>query len=148
MYGMGQVQISNRFDCCAANLMRPMHDRMIVDGFDLIIRGTKLSDTGKLPAEGWQGNLEIWLPLRDFTHEDVFALLADVGAPVSPVYTFAKGISAPECFGCTAWWDDNKAEYLRAWHPEQYLEYKKHLTYIAGVVHSHMADLYKELTES
>jgi phosphoadenosine phosphosulfate reductase len=147
MYGMSTTRISNRFDCCAANLMLPMHARAKQDGIDLIIRGTKLHDTGKVPFEGWHDGLEVWLPLRDMTHDDVFRMLGVVGAPVSAVYKFATGISAPECLGCTAWWDDKKAAYLKAWHPVRFVEYKRNLSHIANVVASHMADLYAELSE-
>lgn len=145
-YGMGSAKISNRFDCCWNNLMRPMHERARADGVDLVIRGTKLADTGRLPAEGWVDGIEIWLPLRDFTHEDVFAMLRDVGAPISPVYEFATGISAPECMGCTAWWDDKKAQYLKQRHPKQYTIYQKNLRYIADAIAPHLRDLAEERT--
>lgn len=145
LYGMSDVKISNRFDCCLNNLMLPLHRRVQEDGVDLLIRGTKLSDTGQLPFEGWQDGIEQWLPLRDFTHDEVFALLQDVGAPLSPVYEFATGISAPECLGCTAWWDDHKGEYLKARHPAAHTDYIASLREIEHTITTHLAHLQAEI---
>lgn len=145
MYGMGEAKISNRFDCCFNNLMKPLHQQALADGVDLMIRGTKLSDTGVIPAEGWHDGVEIWLPVRDFTHDDVFAFLRDAGAPVSPVYEFATSISAPECLGCTAWWDDRKGAYLKARHPEAHTTYIANLRTIERSLLDHLGDLMIEI---
>lgn len=145
MYGMSELRVSNRFDCCYNNLMLPLQRRMLADGVNLLIRGTKLADTGRVPAEGLVDGLEIWLPVRDFDHADVFALLRDVGAPISPVYEFASGISAPECLGCTAWWDDHKAAYLKARHPRKHAEYIASLKAISELVNAHVAHLNAEM---
>lgn len=144
-YGMNDHKISNRFDCCWNNLMQPMHQRALADGIDLIIRGTKLADTGTLPHEGWQDGAELWLPVRDFTHDDVFAFLREVGAPVSPIYEFATGISAPECLGCTAWWDDHKGAYLKARHPKAHTAYIANLRIIERSLLDHLGDLMTEI---
>lgn len=144
-YGMNPFQLSNRFDCCWNNLMKPMHDLMVDDGVDAVIRGTKLCDTGKVPAEGNVGPYTVILPIKDWTHERVFAYLKEVGAPENALYRFFKNISAPECFNCTAWWDDGKARYLKELHPEQYRVYLANLTSIASVVNSHLAELYTEM---
>jgi 3'-phosphoadenosine 5'-phosphosulfate sulfotransferase (PAPS reductase)/FAD synthetase len=146
-YGMSDQRIVNRFDCCYHNLMRPMHERMLADGVDLVIRGTKRSDTGALPADGKTEFYDIWLPLRDWSHDDVFAYLDLVGAPKNPIYEHFKGISAPECMGCTAWWDDGKAAYLKARHPEKLAEYRVSLQAIKAALQSHLADLETELKE-
>jgi phosphoadenosine phosphosulfate reductase len=145
MYGMSETRISNRFDCCLNNLMLPLHRQVKADGIDLLIRGTKLADTGAIPAEGWHDGVEIWLPVRDFTHEDVFGLLRDVGAPVSPVYEFATSISAPECLGCTAWWDDRKGEYLKARHPDVHATYIANLREIEREITTHLVHLRTEM---
>lgn len=147
-YGMAEQRLSNRFDCCAANLMRPMHERMLADGVDAVIRGTKLSDTGTLPAEGLTPFYEIVLPLRGWTHEQVFAYLREVGAPLNPIYEHFKGISAPECFGCTAWWDDGKAAYLRARHPQQLREYQLALVDLKHELQRHLRHLQTEIEEA
>lgn len=144
-YGMSEVKISNRFDCCIENLMRPMLQRMLDDGIDLIIRGTKEADTGKLPFEGVAHGVELWLPLREFTHDDVFSFLRDMGAPTNPVYQYATGISAPECLTCTAWWDDHKAAYLKARHPEVHQSYLAALRVTEAEINKHLTHLRVEL---
>jgi SAM-dependent methyltransferase len=149
MYGMAPIRISNKFDCCLQNLMLPMHRRAMDDGVDLLIRGTKLFDTGKIPFEGFDENgVEVWLPVRDLTHDEVLALLDIVGAPVNPVYEHFTGISAPECLGCTAWWDDNKGQYLKASHPEQHAEYITHLRGIKQAMQTHIEQLDAELSSA
>lgn len=144
-YGMSALRLSSRMDCCANNLMMPLHNRMMADGVDAVIRGTKLADTGKLPAEGKTDCYDIILPLRDWSHDQVFAYLREVGAPISSVYAYYKGISAPECLGCTAWWDDGKAKYLKAKHPEQHAKYVGSLKAIRQLALASLAELDAEL---
>lgn len=144
-YGMGERRLVSRFDCCWFNLMAPMHERMLADGIDVVIRGTKLADTGRLPAEGSTADYDILLPLRDWSHQQVFDYLAEHGAPVNPIYAHARGMSAPECLSCTAWWDDGRAAYLRARHPERLTEYRASLEHVRRALRSHLADLDREL---
>lgn len=146
-YGMSTRKLTNRFDCCFANLMLPLHERMAADGVDAVIRGTKAADTGTVPAEGPSPFYEIVLPLREWTHRQVFNYLADVGAPRNPIYDHFVGISAPECIGCTAWWDDGKAAYLRARHPERLREYQVSLANVKQELQRHLAHLQTELSE-
>lgn len=144
-YGMSPLKVSNRFDCCMANIMLPMHERMLQDGVDLVIRGTKTSDTGKLPADGDTPFYRILLPIRDWSHRQVFQFLKKVGAPHSVLYDYFRGSSAPECLGCTAWWDDGKARCLKALHPKVFTEYQKNLGDIAEEVYRSMKELDGEL---
>lgn len=145
LYGMNNFALTSRFDCCATNIMAPMHQRMIDDGVDLVIRGTKVTDTGHVPAEGQTEHYTIWLPIRDWTHQQVFDYLREVEAPHNPIYDHFAQISAPECLGCTAWWDDGKAAYLKARHPEHYARYRAQLQAIAATITPHLADLYHEM---
>lgn len=144
-YGMAPAMISNRFDCCFHNIMAPMHRRMVEDGIDAVIRGTKACDTGRVPAEGPNEHYTVLLPLRDWSHADVFAYLESVGAPRNAIYDFFGSISAPECLGCTAWWDDNKAAYLMARHPEQHARYVAHLSDLRESLHGNLRYLAREL---
>lgn len=144
-YGLGEQKVSGRFDCCYHNLMVPMHDRMQADGVDAVIRGTKRSDTGKLPAEGPTGFYDVLLPLRDWTHEQVFSYLKSVGAPENELYEHFHGASAPECLGCTAWWGEGKSAYMAKRHPEKQDEYRSSLLNIQRMLQAHLADLQIEL---
>jgi phosphoadenosine phosphosulfate reductase len=146
-YGMCNTKLTNRFDCCYYNLMLPMHERMIADGVDCVIRGTKLCDTGTVPAEGETPHYTVVLPIKDWSHQDVFGYLESVGAPQNAIYNHFKGISAPECLHCTAWWDDNKAAYLRENHPQVLVDYRGRLRDIKTVVDTHLDDLIHELGE-
>lgn len=144
-YGMSETLISNKFDCCYNNLMLPMHNAMIEDKVDLVIRGTKLTDTGKVPAEGKTDFYKILLPIKEWSHDDVFRYLEEVDAPKNAIYEDFKGISAPECLTCSAWWDDNKTNYLKKYHPKEYDEYRNNLRLIAGNVVKNMKHLNEEL---
>jgi phosphoadenosine phosphosulfate reductase len=55
--GASKRRIVDRFDCCAVNLMAPMHHRMIEDGVPLVIRGTKRADLARLPHEGGESGV-------------------------------------------------------------------------------------------
>lgn len=147
-YGLGALPLTNRFDCCYANLMLPMHARMVADGVDAVIRGTKLADTGKIPHEGPTGFYDVLLPIKDWTHAQVFAYLESVGAPRNPIYDHFTSISAPECMTCTAWWDDGKAAYFKARHPQRLGEYRVQLTRIKESLRSHLNDLEFEIGEA
>jgi phosphoadenosine phosphosulfate reductase len=144
-YGLCDFKLTTRMDCCWHNLMLPMHQRMVEDGVDLVIRGTKKADTGTVPAEGKTDFYDVLLPVVDWTHDQVFDYLDACAAPKNAIYEHFRGISAPECFGCTAWWDDGKAEYLRHLHPEFLPTYQNNLRRIAGALASHLSDLHREL---
>lgn len=144
-YGISTGRLSNRFDCCAQNRMLPIHNRMVADGVDCVIRGIKTSDTGTIPFEGKDQFYEVILPIRDWTDADVFSFLDTVGAPYNAIYDFYKGIGAPECMGCTAWWDDGKAAYFRALHPERLTEYHSSLSQVRAALQSHLLNLDFEL---
>lgn len=146
LYAMNPFPLSNRFDCCHQNLMVPMHNAALRDGVDLFIRGTKHADTGRVPHEGpVENGACVWLPIRDWSHDDVFTYLRDAGAMGNPIYDHFRAISAPECLHCTAWWDDGKSRYLKARHPEVFREYQQNLRTIASVVSGHLNDLKAEL---
>lgn len=146
-YAMTDTQLVGRFDCCWHNLMKPMHDRMLADGVDLVIRGTKLADTGKVPANGATEHYDVLLPLLNWSHAQVFDYLNEVDAPISPVYQHFKAISAPECLHCSAWWDDGKAQYLKQLHPEKVQQYQVSLQQIRAELSKRLQELDSELKE-
>jgi phosphoadenosine phosphosulfate reductase len=145
LHGLSDVRLTNRFDCCYHNLMAPLHQRMVDDGVDAVIRGTKLCDGGRIPAEGPTPFYEVLLPLRDWTHDQVFEYLDRAGAPRNAIYDHFYKISAPECMGCTAWWGDGKSAYLRAKHPHLLGEHKRNLVAIKRAMQSHLDELETEI---
>ena len=144
-YGMSATRMTSRFQCCWANIMKPMHDQLYADGVDCVIRGTKTADTGKVPFEGQGPDYYVMLPIRDWSHEKVFEFLKSVGAPVNPIYENFRATSAPECLTCTAWWDDGKGAYLKSRHPAEHAVYRANLLTIKKSLQSHLADLEREL---
>jgi phosphoadenosine phosphosulfate reductase len=143
--GASTRRIVDRFDCCAANLMVPMHRRMIEDGVPLVIRGTKRADLARLPHEGGETGVgyELWLPLLNWSHDDVFTYLRSVGAPICRVYEHK--VNAPECATCPAWWSEGRAAYLRKHHPDLYGAYRTKIAAVAAEVTPHWNALQGEL---
>jgi 3'-phosphoadenosine 5'-phosphosulfate sulfotransferase (PAPS reductase)/FAD synthetase len=145
--GMESAAIVDRFTCCAQNLMLPMHRRMLEDGITLVIRGTKRVDTVRMAATSGDttAGYEIWLPLTDWSHDDVFAYLKKVGAPICRVYEHK--VNAPECATCPAWWNEGRTAYLSKYHPELYREYRAKLAVVAAEVTPHWNALQVELAD-
>jgi 3'-phosphoadenosine 5'-phosphosulfate sulfotransferase (PAPS reductase)/FAD synthetase len=143
--GASKRRIVDRFDCCAINLMIPMHQRMIADGVKLVIRGTKRADLARLPVESGDtgSGYELWLPLQEWSHDEVFAYLRRVGAPICRVYEHK--VNAPECATCPAWWSEGRAEYLKKHHPDLFEVYRAKLAAVAAEVTPHWNALQGEL---
>ena len=143
--GASERRIVDRFDCCAVNLMVPMHQRMIADGVKLVIRGTKRADLARLPVESGDtgSGYELWLPLQEWSHEDVFTYLRSVGAPICRVYEHR--VNAPECATCPAWWNEGRAAYLRKHHPDLYGVYRTRISAVAAEIAPHWNALQGEL---
>jgi phosphoadenosine phosphosulfate reductase len=145
MIGASRRPIVDRFTCCWANIMAPLHQRMVVDAMTLVVRGTKRCDMARLPAESGDTSLgyALWLPLQDWSHEDVFGYLRAIGAPVCRVYD--DHVNAPECATCPAWWSEGRAAYLARHHPALYDAYRARLVTVANEVKPHWLALEKEM---
>jgi 3'-phosphoadenosine 5'-phosphosulfate sulfotransferase (PAPS reductase)/FAD synthetase len=143
--GMSRQRLVDRFDCCAINLMKPMHDRMVADRVPLVIRGTKRCDTARMAAESGDTSLgyELWLPLQDWSHDEVFEYLRAMDAPICRVYEHK--VNAPECATCTAWWSEGRTEYLKKYHPDLYQIYRAKLAVVAAEVTPHWNALQEEM---
>ena len=131
---LGGRPLIDRYNCCWHNIMKPAHDRMLADGITLVIRGTKRCDTRRMAAQSGDTSqgYELWLPIQEWSHEDVFAYLHSVGAPICRVYEHR--VNAPECATCPAWWDEGRAAYLKAHHPELFGAYRERLHRVAREV--------------
>jgi phosphoadenosine phosphosulfate reductase len=132
--GLGARRIIDRFDCCASNIMAPMHNRMVADGITLVVRGTKRADLPRIPAETGPTDApyDLLLPLQDWSHEAVFAYLREVGAPICRVYESVT--NSPECATCTAWWSEKRAAYLMRYHPHLHERYMAKLRLVVKEV--------------
>lgn len=135
MYGMAQVKICGRLFCCFNNQMLPMHETMLEHKVTLAIRGTKAVDAAKLPHHGGKTDVgyDLWLPLHTWSNAQVFNYLREQGIPIHSAYAETKG-SLPDCATCTAWWSDERAEYLQRHAPAAAALYRAGLDIIAGEI--------------
>lgn len=129
------VKIISRYDCCGITLMAPMHERIRADGITLLIRGQRDDEYAKQPKRSGdiEHGIEFLYPIQDWSGEQVQAYLNDNGHPVAPFYE--RGARrAPECMGCTAWWDEGRADYLRQYHPIKFAEYRANMRTIRAEI--------------
>jgi phosphoadenosine phosphosulfate reductase len=140
------VKLTSRYDCCISNLMMPLWQRAIVDDYNtLLIRGTKRADMRRLPIGNAdrQGPVELFYPIQEWSHAQVFDYLREVGAPVSRAYDLMN--TSPDCARCTAWWSEGRAEYLRLHHPELWQDYRDRLERVAIELVGPIENLRREL---
>lgn len=142
--GQSVQPISARYDCCFANIMRPLAERIKADGCTLLIRGTKSSDMPALPvASGTSLEfIELLYPLQDWSDDEVLAYLRSVGAPISRVYE--TGMSSLDCARCSAWWSEGRGVYLKANHPGLYEDYRGRLSNVLSSVQRALGELRTE----
>lgn len=137
-------RLVGRYDCCYANLMGPLFERVIEDGNTLLIRGTKAVDMNHLPTRGGETShgLELMLPIEGWSNDQVFAYLRSVGAPISRVYDHV--VNSPECARCSAWWGEKRAQYLQQFYPDLAEEYWQRLRVVADAINGPLANLRRE----
>lgn len=119
--------------CCATNIWQPLHQAMVDGKYTLIIRGQKAADvrrgavtTGLVDEHGF----EYWLPLEDWTDDDVRSYLASVDIPLPAYYEWSD--TSLDCWNCTAFLDEREKEVgnLLWKHPEMWVHVKENLDYI------------------
>lgn len=145
---MGEgVRLVGRYDCCYANLMLPLFQRIRDDGNTLLIRGTKRVDMPRLPkANGDSGDgVEIMLPIQDWSHQQVFDYLREQGAPINPIYDHVT--NSPECASCPAWWSERRAAYLRDRHPQRFALYRERMRVVMSQLDAPLIALAREVKE-
>lgn len=138
-------KLVSRYDCCAKNLMLPIYNRIKADGNTLIIRGTKAVDMKVLPAvDGTtEDGMTVCYPIQEWSNQQVFDYLAEVGAPVARLYQHMT--NAPECARCSAWWTEGKGEYLKRYHPAIWLSYTGRLRAVIDEIEAPLAALRREM---
>ena len=118
---LGEVgpKLVDRYKCCFHSLMEPLHERMLADGIEVILRGQRNNDTLQSPVRSGDvvDGFTIIFPLADLTEEQVFAYLDEHNIPVPRFYT--EGMSSGgDCMRCTAWLEHGQAKYLNKFHPQ------------------------------
>jgi phosphoadenosine phosphosulfate reductase len=144
LMGETTTPLVGRYECCYANLMWPLFERVMQDGMTLLIRGTKSVDMARLPAASGEvvGGVELYYPLLDWTHEQVFAYLAREGVKLPRIYNYTT--NSPECARCSAWWGEGRAAYLKKYHPELWAEYDARLQVVINAIAPSLALLRQE----
>lgn len=134
MMGEDKIKLASRYDCCAANLMTPLYNRVMADGNTLLIRGTKRCDMKQLPVQSGEApdGIELWYPLLDWSHDDVFLYLRENGIPLPRLYQHMT--NAPECARCTAWWREGRGAYLAKFYPPLASQYQARLQMVANEI--------------
>lgn len=138
--------LSSRYDCCFANVMWPLLERVRADGATLLIRGTKTSDVKRLPTKTGDviEGVEVLHPIQDWLDEDVLAYLRSVGAPISRTYQTV--MNSLDCATCSAWWSEGRAAYLRQYHPALLEKYSERLLKVHSEIRGSLGLLKAEMT--
>ena len=118
MTGYSKLKLTDRYECCFNNIMKPVHDRMKEDGITLIIRGTKSCDMPKLPLVSGtiQDGFEFLYPIENWTHKDVYKYIKENNLPLHPQYE--KINDGIECIHCTGWWESKHLDWLEDTYPD------------------------------
>jgi len=145
LLGFGKNKYSDRLTCCRANVMAPLHRRMLADGVTCVIRGQKSCDMPAIPFQSGEsiGNMEFFYPIEDWTHQDVLDFLRTSGAPVHKVYEY--GTCGFDCMHCTGGWNEALQRFRKAEYPEAYQYVKQKLEQIGQDVRKHLTALDSEL---
>lgn len=143
--GQSQVLMQDTYSCCARVVMEPMHRRMLEDGITLIVRGQRADDRHKSPLSSGaiENGMEYLFPIEDWSAADVDSYLVKMGAPVHPAYEFMS--TTPDCMTCSGWWEDGRASFLKARHPEAYAEYQRRLEIIRANIIPHITTMNNEI---
>ena len=142
------VKLQSRYDCCWRTLMQPMHQRMQDDGITLLVRGQRDDEYAEPPLRsgGVANGFEVLYPIQDWTGEQVSKYLVGNGLPIAPFY--ARGMRrAPECMGCTAWWDEGRGAYMKAYHPRAHSEFVKCIAIVRAEIKHQTDELTQDLGE-
>lgn len=128
--GQSDILMQDSYSCCARVIMEPMHRRMLEDGVTCIIRGQRDDDTHRAPFHSGhiENGIQYVFPIEDWIDEEVDHYVKEYGFPVHPCYDYMD--STPDCLTCSGWWNERRAAYLQAHHPEAHKVYQDRLDLI------------------
>lgn len=117
------LRLQGRFDCCARNLMLPLHQRMKDDGITLLIRGQRNEEYVTTPLRsGDKGDgFEMLYPIETWDSEMVMTYLDMHSLPVADSFYDSGMQHGSDCMTCSAWWDEGRAAFLRRHHPNEHV---------------------------
>jgi 3'-phosphoadenosine 5'-phosphosulfate sulfotransferase (PAPS reductase)/FAD synthetase len=123
-YNTGGSAFQSTLDCCSRSIWIPLGNAIRELGVKVIYHGTREDDPGKSPLlpgdvhEGIRHEMPVW----DWTQEQVFSYLADIGAELHPGYQYTHG--GMDCWNCTGYLYEveNRFNFARDRYPEKYRE--------------------------
>lgn len=127
--------MQDRVACCSRSVMAPLHERMVADGITLIIRGQKSGDEhkGAFRSGDVVEDIEFLYPVQDWTDAQCLDFMRAHG--IEPPRYYTEGLArSGDCATCTAWCEDDRADYLAKYHPVKFVEYRHNLRAIAQAV--------------
>lgn len=125
MASSGQgIKISSLVDCCNYNLWQPLRQATVRTGATGVIRGDRREEALRSVVEcgSVHEGQEYWLPLLDWSEEQVLQYLGDSLPP-----SYKRGLrSSLDCRTCTAYLDHNpgRIKDLAVTEPDAYAEIK------------------------
>ena len=141
IYGYKPLRLCSRFDCCAANIWKPMEDYMRLVKPTCVIRGDRSSERVMAPekAEG----IEFVFPIADWTTEQVQTYIQK-----APFGLYQERHELPEgssldCMTCMAYnvEHDCRMEYLKKHHPALFESAEAFFKDYKNAVKEEMAEL-------
>lgn len=138
------VHVQPNFECCYRVMMQPMHEFLVRNGFDLVIRGTRANECLKAPInhlETCDYGYKVAFPIFDWSTEEVNTFLTE--RRMLPGFYRYMGKSI-ECLTCPGFWDYGHQAYLEALYPTEAESRRNQinelLIYISGAVSPGMTE--------
>lgn len=116
--GPDHIPLQDRHSCCFRTIMHPLHQRMLADGIQVVLRGQRNADLPRSQIRHGQveDGIQYLLPIADWTLDQVHAAIEEAQFPLPRFYQ--EGLpGAPDCVHCTAWLENGAVPYVRRHHP-------------------------------
>lgn len=146
------VKLQPYFRCCTEMIFKPMQAQLKKDGHDVVMRGTKKSDTRIGVPNGYiEAGITYEFPLWEWTDEDVFHFLKEENAPVPDQYKKSNNIDSLDCWLCTGhmlYHGKEKLEYMKTQYPELHEKVAARLGLVRGTIDMYrrkLASAFKEV---
>jgi 3'-phosphoadenosine 5'-phosphosulfate sulfotransferase (PAPS reductase)/FAD synthetase len=145
------LKLQPYFRCCTEMIFKPMQAQLRRDGHDIVMRGTKKSDTRIGVPNGYtEAGIRYEFPIWDWSDEDVFHFLREEGCLIPEHYLKASNIDSLDCWLCTghmAYHGKEKLQYMKEAYPDLHAILKQRLALVGNAVDRYrrkLSSVYKE----
>lgn len=109
IYGNDLPLMQPYLNCCAENIWFPLHRAVVECGATKAIKGQRREDEHKSTARDGETvyGVTYLMPIYEWTTQQVFSYLKDVGAELAPGYEDGEK-TGRDCWDCTAYLADNQ----------------------------------------